>query len=240
VVSCGPGADTAVVDTLDSVSADCENVDRAEVRNANDDAPPTVSFLGPAAGARLPTAGPTTLVADAADDKGIAKVDFLADGRPLCTATAPPFTCSFQPRGDDVGADTLIAIATDTAGQTATAIQVVDVDTFAAPLSERVTPARDTRAPYRFRITGRLSLPPTVTVAQACTPGVVSVQVKAGSRTISTRRANLRRDCTYGLSVAFADRRRFGSARSLRFTARFAGNPLLKAAQATSRSGRIR
>jgi len=239
VVSCGPGTDTAVVDQLDTVAADCESVDRADVRNASDDAPPTVSFTGPAAGALLPGGSATTLTADAADDKGVAKVEFLAGGRSLCTATAAPYTCSFQPRGDDVGADTLIAIATDTAGQTTTAIQVVDVDTFAAALSARLTPARDARAPYRFRLTGRLSLPGTVTAAQGCASGVVSVQVKAGSRTVSTRRANLRRDCSYALSFAFANRRRFGSARSLRFTARFGGNPLLKAARATSRSGRI-
>jgi len=199
-----------------------------------------VSFLAPTAGANLLGASATTLVAGAADDKGVAKVDFLADGRTLCTATAAPYSCSFQPTGADVGPVTLIAIATDSAGQTAVAIQVVDVGTFFAPLSARLTPARDTRAPYRFRLTGRLSLPAGVTVAQGCASGVVSVQVKAGSRTISTRRANLRRDCTYALSVAFANRRRFGSARSLRFTASFGGNPLLKAARAASRSGRIR
>lgn len=240
VVTCGPGSDTAVVDTFDSVAADCEAVDRAEAGNAFDDHAPSVAFAAPGASALLPGARPTLLVADAADDRGVVKVDFLDGGRPLCTATAAPYTCSFQPRGEDVGTNTLIAVVTDSAGQTATAIRTVSVEQFAAPLSARLTPARDTRAPYGFRLAGRLALPSGVTPSQACTAGQVSVQVKAGTRTLSTRRVSVRRDCTYTSSVSFSNRRRLGRSRSLRFTARFLGNTVLKAARATSRTGRVR
>jgi Ca2+-binding RTX toxin-like protein len=240
VVTCGPAGDTAVVDTLDSVAADCETVDRAEAGNAFDDHAPTAAFAAPGVGARLPSGKATLLVADATDDHGVAKVEFLDGGTLLCTTTTAPYTCPFQPGGTNVGANTLIAVVTDTAGQTATAIRAVTVDAFAAPLSSRLTPARDTRAPYSFKLTGRITLPAGVTPSQACTTGQVSVQVKAGKRTLSTRRTNLRRNCTYTSSVRFASRRRFGSARSLRFTARFLGNNVLKADRATSRTGRVR
>ena len=240
VVTCGPGADTATVDTLDSVAGDCETVDRAAAGNAFDDRAPTVSFAAPAVGARLPSGKPTQLVADAADDHGIARVDFLDGGTTLCTTSTAPYSCLFQPGGANVGANTLIVIVTDTAGQTATAIRAVTVDPFTVPLSARLTPARDTRAPYAFRLSGRITLPAGVTAGQACTAGQVSVQVKAGKRTLSTRRTNLRRNCTYASSVSFASRRRFGSARSLSFRARFLGNNVLKAARATSRTGRVR
>ena len=240
VVTCGPGGDSTQVDTLDQVAADCETVDRADVGNANDDRPPTVAFTAPADGAKLPASAPTTLSVDAADDRGIAQVQFLDDGRPVCTVTAAPYTCSYQPGGDDVGANTLIAIATDFGGQTATAVQVTQVDLFAGTLSLRATPARDRRAPYRFSLSGRLSLPRSVTAAQGCSEGDVSVGVKAGSRTISGRHATLRRDCSWSLSVAFKNRRRFGSARSLRFLARFEGNEVVKRAAAPTRTGRVR
>jgi hypothetical protein len=240
VVTCGPGGDTAVVDTFDSVAADCESVDRADGGNAFDDRAPTAAFAAPGAGARLPSGKATLLVADATDDRGVAKVEFLDGGTVLCTTTTAPYTCPFQPGGTNVGANTLIVVVTDTAGQTATAIRAVTVDAFAAPLSSRLTPARDTRAPYSFKLTGRIALPAGVTPSQACTAGQVSVQVKAGKRTLSTRRTNLRRDCTYTASVSFASRRRFGSARSLRFSARFLGNNVLKADRATSRTGRVR
>jgi Ca2+-binding RTX toxin-like protein len=240
VVTCGPGGDTAIVDTLDSVAGDCEAVDRADAGNAFDDRAPAVGFAAPGASARLPSAKPTLLVADASDDRGVAKVDFLDGATPLCTATSAPYSCNFSPKGTDVGTNVLIAVVTDSSGQTATAIRTVAVEQFAAPLSARLTPARDTRAPFAFRTSGRVTLPAGVTPSQACTAGQVSVQAKAGSRTLSTRRVSLRRDCTYTSSVTFSSRSRFGRSRSLRFTARFLGNTVLRAARATSRTGQVR
>ncbi|MDP9385203.1 MAG: tannase/feruloyl esterase family alpha/beta hydrolase [Actinomycetota bacterium] len=105
-------------------------------------------------------------------------------------------------------------------------------------LQARVTPGRDRRAPYRFRTTGRLSLPQGTSRAQGCR-GLVTVQVKAGRRTVSTRRARLRPDCTFRSSVSFAALRRLGRGR-LKFTARFQGNGALTAARARSRSARAR
>ena len=106
-------------------------------------------------------------------------------------------------------------------------------------LSARVTPAADRRPPFGFRITGRLTLPNGIARAAGCN-GRVSVQIKRGATTISTRRVFLSRMCTYSVRVTFANRRRLGRATRLKFTARFAGNALVLPASARSRFGRIR
>jgi hypothetical protein len=102
-----------------------------------------------------------------------------------------------------------------------------------------VSPSRDTTAPFAFRTSGRLTLPSGITRAQGCN-GRVSVQVKRGTRTISTRRVNLTSTCTYSSRVSFANRSRFGSATRLKFTARFLGNALVLPDSASSRFARIR
>ena len=106
-------------------------------------------------------------------------------------------------------------------------------------LSMRVTPTRDLRAPYRFTTTGRLTLPRGVTASTGCR-GRVSVQVKRGASTISTRRVSLRRNCTFSSVVTFASRARFASSRSLRFTVRFLGNARISPVTAASRFVRVR
>jgi hypothetical protein len=80
-----------------------------------------------------------------------------------------------------------------------------------------------------FTTTGRLSPPSGATPREVCGSGVVSVQVKAGRRTISTRRARLRADCTFRSAVTFRSRRRLGR-RRLTFEVRFFGNRALTGA----------
>ena len=106
-------------------------------------------------------------------------------------------------------------------------------------LSARVSPARELRAPFVFRVSGRLTLPAGMPAATGCR-GRVSVQVKRGTATISTRRTSLTRTCTYRVRVSFASRARFRSATRLKFTARFAGNASVLPATAASRFARIR
>jgi hypothetical protein len=86
-----------------------------------------------------------------------------------------------------------------------------------------------------FRTTGRLVLPTGVTASQACGSGVVAVQVKAGRRTISTRRSKVAADCSFATSVTFRHRRG-----RLKFTARFYGNRALLSAIAKPRFARAR
>lgn len=101
-----------------------------------------------------------------------------------------------------------------------------------------MTKAVDLRAPFRFRISGRLTLPSGVAKSVGCT-GRVSVQVKRGSVTLSTRRVALRKDCTYAVSVSFANARRFAQVKRLKFTARFVGNSRVSPTTAPARFARV-
>ena len=102
-------------------------------------------------------------------------------------------------------------------------------------LPTRVAPAGvSARATSRRRgsrltvtTSGRLALPPGLTAADACSFGILTVVVKAGTRTISTRYVELRRDCSYSVSTVFRGRSRFRRARTLDVTARFNGNAFL-------------
>ena len=238
-VNCGAGGDTAEVDSLDTVQ-ECETVNLLDVGNANEDRPPAIELTGPAAGALLRTTAPTTMTANATDDRGVAQVLFLDDDRIVCADTAAPYTCPYAPRGEDVGRNTLVATAVDTAQQTATTTRTFRVDRFSATITGSVTPGRDTRAPFRFVTRGRLRFPAAVPASLGCGDGVVSVQVKAGGRTISNRRARVRQDCRFASVVTFGSRRRFTRSGALRFTLRFTGNEVLKRSLAVARNVRTR
>ena len=99
-----------------------------------------------------------------------------------------------------------------------------------------VSPRRDRRRPYRFRTRGRLLRPAGVTPAAGCR-GTVTVQVKAGRRTISARRARLRRTCRFGSRVTFRRPARLGRGR-LKFVVRFSGNRAV--APGSARTLRVR
>ena len=233
-VDCGPGNDTAVVDTLDAVGANCETVQAADVGNANEDSPPAVAFAAPAENALIP-GGPSTVTVTATDDRGIARVVLIDDGRVVATDTTAPYAFAYRPTANDVGSNTLIAQAVDTTNQAGTAIRVVRVDRFnPARVTAAVTPSRDRSRPYRFRTRGTVRRPAGVTAAQGCS-GTVTVTVKRGGRTISTRRAKLTRTCAYASTVTFGSRRRLGTGR-LRITARFGGNAVLKARSSPRRN----
>ena len=239
-VSCGDGVDTANVDTLDSVADDCESINRVEIGTARDiaeDAPPTVALTSPVTGATIPSGTPTSLTATANDDRGVARVLFMDDDRVVCSDEAAPYECSYQPRGEDVGRNTLVAAAQDTAGQTAFTSSTVNVLRFNAPgLSILTRPRRDTRAPYTFTTSGKLALPPTVTPVLGCA-GVVTVQIQAGRKTVSSRRVRLSRACTYRSRVTFEIPRRLDP-RTLRVRAIFAGNEVVE--RETSRRVSVR
>jgi YVTN family beta-propeller protein len=113
----------------------------------------------------------------------------------------------------------------------------------ARSLSLRVAPLRDRRAPFRFRLSGRLRLPAGVTAARGC-KGVVRLDLRRGGAVIAQAGTSLRparSACVYrrALSVpATAARRR----RSTRLVAgaRFAGNDSLLPKRARPRAVRIR
>ncbi len=109
----------------------------------------------------------------------------------------------------------------------------------AGRLSARLFPLRDLRAPFVFRMSGRLTLPAGVSRAAGCR-GRVTVRVQRGRSTIANRRTSLTRTCTYRVRIAFANRRSLRSAKRLRFTARFAGNTRVRPTTAAARLARIR
>ncbi len=241
---CGDGDDRVVADELDVLAASCERVDRATTGSARDvpeDRPPAVTFTGPAPDALLVPALAPALSAAASDDRGIARVEFLDDGRVVATDADAPYSAPYVPTGDDVGRNTLAVRAVDTAGQSAVDLRPVRLARFAAVrLTATTSPARDLRRPYRFTTTGRLALPAGVSPAEGCRGGVVAVRVRAGRRTISTRRVALRATCTYRSMVAFGDRRRFPRTGRLRFTATFLGTAVLAPRSAPARDVRTR
>ncbi len=237
-IQCGAGTDTANVDAQDLVDSDCEVVNRQDVGNANEDRPPSVAWTAPASGATLSTRVANVLQVTATDDRGISQVIFMDDERVVCTDTTAPYTCDYRPQGDDVGRNTLVAMAIDTSQQSATAVRNVRVGRFTPTLTASTTPRRDTRAPYRFTTSGRLRLPTGVTNAQGCS-GFVSVQFKAGTKTVSSRRVSVSRSCTYRSRVSFSIRSRLRPSR-LSVVVRYLGNEVLGADSAPRHTVRVR
>jgi Bacterial Ig domain/RTX calcium-binding nonapeptide repeat (4 copies) len=236
-VSCGAGVDAVKADQFDQIASDCENVDTQPVIGGADDRPPAVSWSSPASGAALAAEPATTLAVAASDDHGVARVEFYDDDRLVCTDAAAPYTCAYAPRGGDVGRDTLIARAVDTAGQSTSAVQAITVRRFSARrLTLALSPARDARAPYRFNLFGALSLPAVVAPSQGCAGAEVDIAAKVGSKTVAARRATLTRQCEYRLRITFAHR----PGARVRFTARFAGNDVMAPKSAPRRTGRTR
>jgi hypothetical protein len=240
-VQCGDGNDTAIVDSLDSVASDCESVQSLDVGFAGEDKPPTVAFTTPAKdAANVGTKKATTLAATASDDKGVAKVQFLDDERIICEDTAAPYTCDYKPRGSDVGRNTLSAVAIDSSQQTATARRTVRVGRFAPrSVSLNVKPKKDARNPRRFTASGKVNRPAGVTAGQGCS-GVVAIQVKAGKKTISNRRAKVKKNCTFKQRVTFNDPRRLPSSGVLKFTANYQGNTVLTKKKSKSKKVRTK
>jgi Ca2+-binding RTX toxin-like protein len=228
-IICGADADVAIVDQFDQLSDSCESVNRATVANAGDvpeNAPPTVAWTAPASGATLSTATANVLSVNASDDAAGLRVQFLAGDRLLCTDDAAPFTCAYSPTDLDIGQAVLTAIAIDAAQQTASAIRVAKVPRFLpSALSASSKPKRDAKSPYTFTTSGKLTLPAGVAAARGCN-GTVAVQIKAGKKTVSTRRVELKSTCAYSSKVTFRLPSRL-KPKTLRVFVTYRGNAVL-------------
>jgi Big-like domain-containing protein len=167
--------------------------------------PPTARFRTPVSGAAI---GPRQLIElDVADDVGTTTVSVFDDDGTICVLQAPPYSCTWNPTGADVGRATLLASAVDPAGLSSLAIVRVRVARFAATLTKRAK-----RSGHALRVTGRLVLPAAVTRAQGC-DGDVTVRVRKVRRTVA-----LTSRCTYSARL----RVRTGRPR-----VRFAGNSVI-------------
>jgi hypothetical protein len=92
-----------------------------------------------------------------------------------------------------------------------------------------VLPRRDARGPYRFRLAGSVRRPAALPAVAACR-GRVALRLRYRTRTVAFATTPLRRDCKYGRTFTFANRRTFSRARGLSVTAMFRGNAVLRSA----------
>jgi Ca2+-binding RTX toxin-like protein len=224
----GAGSDVCNVDQLDAVY-NCEGVNLTQVSNGGlvkpQDTPPTIAWVTPADNSTMSTKTPNTLQVNATDDHTVTQVIFYDGERTLCIVKTAPYTCSYKPVDTDIGKNTLIAVAIDDAGLSSSAIRQVTVPQFApAGLTASTKPKRLTHAPFKFTTTGRLTLPGGVS-PRSCN-GVVSVTFKAGKKTVSTRRTNLKSTCTFSSKVTFSLPKRLNP-KSLRVFVAFRGNAVL-------------
>jgi hypothetical protein len=113
-----------------------------------DTTPPTVSMAAPANGATV--SGPVTLTANATDNVAVASVQFKLDGNSVGSPiTQAPYTMSWDSTTVANGSHTITAVATDLAGNSATATAVsvtVNNPVPVGPTVDSVTPA-DGRGP---------------------------------------------------------------------------------------------
>jgi Big-like domain-containing protein/hemolysin type calcium-binding protein len=252
IIACGPGTDEAFVDSLDTVFDDpaaddhCETVNTAAVTppppvTRPPDTLPTVAFVSPAEGATLPV-GSTVVTISASDDKGISKVTLFDGGKVVGADTTAPYNITYSPTAADIGSHTLVATATDTADQSASALRKVTVAASTGgsatatvtpkSVSAIVTPKRDRKRPYKFTIKGAVGMPAGVTKAQGCASGTVKVTGKRGLKTAFTKTAKLKKDCTYAVTATVTRKGR------VKITARFSGNSALKAKSSLTRTVR--
>ncbi|NTX35657.1 M20/M25/M40 family metallo-hydrolase [Myxococcus sp. CA033] len=90
--------------------------------NLADSEPPTVSLTAPSDGATV--SGSVTLSATAADNTGIGRVEFLVDGNVVGTATASPYSASWNSAAVANGSHTVVAKAYDLIGNTANSTSI--------------------------------------------------------------------------------------------------------------------
>jgi Bacterial Ig domain len=188
---------------------------------ASDDASPTIELLDPD---RLENGG-YELFAIADDDRGVERVTFYLDGEQECVARQAPYTCRIKPRFVPRDRLTVVAIATDSAGQTSTAMQTIRQPRKLKPkgMSLKVDGRRD-----RVIADGRLRLPAGVRERDGC-EGRVEVTLHRSGERAGRERVELNRDCEY---IARVDVRRDGR---YRVRARFLGNDLLRAINAPAK-----
>ncbi len=181
---------------------------------SNDDAAPYVELLHP----EREDNGAFRLYAIADDDRDVAKVTFFVDGERECVDRRPPYQCKIFPEFIPRDRLTVVAIATDTAGQTST-----DIRRFRLPnkLKPKGLSLHADANNSRVFADGRLKLPRTVDDRDGC-DGKVEVEVRRDGDVVESDKVKLDRDCEYAVALRVRRDGRY------RVTARFLGNDLLR------------
>jgi hypothetical protein len=148
-------------------------------KGPQDHSPPAVTMTAPAAGSTV--AGAVSVKVTATDNIGIARVDLLANGVKVASATVAPYAFSWDSTKVPNGGATLSATAYDSAGNSASA-------------SESVTVANNTQ-------------PPTVAISSPASgstvKGTVAVNVSASS-SVGVSRVDLKANGTLVGSATIA------------------------------------
>ena len=180
------------------------------------DAAPSVTLQAPAAGTEFGTS--LAYRADARDDRGIARVEFLLDGKVVATDTSAPYQQSWRvPKQIAPGAHVAAVRAIDTAGQQAAATAAVT-----RVSGRKLSGVAARRTDTSLQVWSR---PGRALVVRGRVRGasrgrlVVSVRQAGSPKTRATRSLRLRRDGRY------RSRLRVRGARGGRFrvVARFRG-----------------
>jgi hypothetical protein len=114
---------------------------RAAVRIHNDTVAPTVQLLAPMPGEAV--TGDVVLRASAADDRAVAKIEFLVDGGLIDQDTVAPYTGYWESTSMADGAHRIVARATDLSGNVTASspVDVVAANVTGPPLYPSVRPA---------------------------------------------------------------------------------------------------
>lgn len=127
------GPHTVTVRVTDSAGQTASASVSVVVANSATDSPPTVSITSPVSSSSV--TGSVTVSATADDDNGVSKVDFFVDGVSIGTDTSGSdgWSAFWDSTKVADGTHTVLARATDTAGQTASDDVLVKVDNGSAP-----------------------------------------------------------------------------------------------------------
>ncbi len=97
------------------------SVGRIGFASTGDNTPPTVSITSPGDGSTVPRKGTVMITATAADNVGVARVEFFVKGSLQCTDVSAPYSCNWRVASAPNKAYQLQARAFDAAGNSATA-----------------------------------------------------------------------------------------------------------------------
>lgn len=155
---------------------------------APDTTPPTVALTAPADGSNV--RGAVSMTADASDNAGVSRVEFLANDALVATDTAAPYSATWSSSPD--GAATLSARAFDAAGNSATSSRTVTVDNTPPDTTLGSTPpasTTSTSASFAFSSEAGATFQCSLDSAayQPCTSPASYSNLAAGSHTFGVR-----------------------------------------------------
>ncbi|MEA2127044.1 MAG: type transport system ATP-binding protein [Solirubrobacteraceae bacterium] len=104
-------------------------------------------------------------------------------------------------------------------------------------LTGKVTPKRDRKKPFRFKVAGKLKRPSGVTKSAGC-KGKVRITVKKGKKTLARKTVSVKSSCTYSARVKL--NKKAGKKGKAKFSISFRGNSKLlkKTIKRSARYGR--